>query len=190
MSGDNTEFPTMETERLVLREIGEDDAEWYLSHFSKTEIVDATGFEAPADLAAARKEMEEFIIGLRSKGQGVRWGICLKGGTELIGSAGFYKWEKEHNRAEIGYDLDPGFWGEGIMSEALGAVISYGFEEMGLNRITLLAFEFNERSAALARKLGFKLEGVLRKNSFWKGEYRNDLYFALLREEWRREGNG
>lgn len=186
MTEGDSGFPVLETERLVLREFTEADAPWYLSHFSKEEIVESTGQDGPADLDAAKGEMEEYIFGLRRDGKGLRWGITLKDHPELIGSAGLYKWDKENRRAEIGYDLDPKFWGKGIMTEALTEIISYGFGTMDLNRITLLAFTHNERSVGLAKKLGFKQEGLFRMNTIFHGEFLDDLLFALLRDEWRR----
>jgi ribosomal-protein-alanine N-acetyltransferase len=186
MAEGDSEFPALETERLVLREFTDADAPWYLSHFSKSEIVEATGQEGPADLDAAKEEMERYILGLQRRGEGYRWGITLKGRPELIGSAGLFKWDKVNRRAEIGYDLDPGFWRRGIMTEALTEVISYGFGRMDLNRITLLAFPHNERSVGIARKLGFTQEGRFRMNSCFRGRFYDDVLFALLRDEWRR----
>lgn len=181
------EFPTITTERLVLREITEVDHEWYLKHFSLPEIVDGTGFPAPKDMAAAREELESYIMKLFRESTGIRWGITFKGSDELIGSCGFYKWEHDpHRRIETGYDLHPAHWGKGIMKEAMTAIIDYGFENMGLNRITLLAVSFNERSIALARRMGFVREGTLRENAFFRDGFYDDEYFAMLRSDWEK----
>lgn len=181
------EFPTITTERLVLREITEADLEWYFRHFSLPEIVDNTEFLAPKDMAAAREELESYITKPFRESTGIRWGITLKGSDELIGSCGFYKWEHDpHRRIEIGYDLHPSHWGKGIMKEAMNAIIDYGFENMELNRIILLAFSFNERSTALARSLGFVREGVLRENTVFRNEFLDDEYFAMLRSDWEK----
>ena len=180
-------FPELTTERLLLREITEGDLDWYFHHFRMPEIAETTGFDGPADLDAAREELERYILAPFRESTGLRWGITLKGSDELIGSCGFYKWEHDpHRRAEIGYDLHPAYWRQGIMTEALTAIIEYGFDRMDLNRITLLAFSFNKPSVALAEALGFVREGVLRENSYHRGEFRDDEYFALLRSDWRR----
>jgi ribosomal-protein-alanine N-acetyltransferase len=181
------EFPEITTDRLVLREITENDVEWYLRHFSLPEIADTTGFDGPVDLDAAREELDKHILRPFRESTGIRWGITLKGSDRLIGSCGYFKWEHDpHRRIEIGYDLDPAHWRKGIMKEALTAIIDYGFERMDLNRITLLAFSFNEPSVGLARNLGFVREGVLRENSFHRGRFWDDEYFALLRSDWVR----
>ena len=180
-------FPELVTERLVLREIMEDDVDWYFHHFRLPEIAVTTGFEGPADLEAAKDELEKYILAPFRESTGLRWGITLEGSRELIGSCGFYKWEHDpHRRAEIGYDLHPAYWRKGIMTEALTAIIDYAFDKMDLNRITLLAFSYNEPSVALAKSLGFVREGILRENSYYGGEFHDDEYFALLRSDWRR----
>jgi ribosomal-protein-alanine N-acetyltransferase len=178
-------FPEIETDRLVLREITMDDLDWYFRHFSLPEVVEPMGFERLKDLDAAREELEASILGEYKEGKGLRWGITLKGSTKLIGSCGYYRWEHDpHRRIEIGYDLDPPYRRQGIMKEALAAIIDYGFDNMGVNRIALFVFSFNKPSIALARSLGFVREGTLRENSFHKGRFEDDEYFALLRSDW------
>jgi len=180
-------FPQLTTERLVLRELTMDDVDWYKSHFSISEIVTGSGFAAPADGDAAREEFERYILGPWNQGTGLRWGITLKKDSRVIGSAGFYKWENEpHRKAEMGYDLNPTHWGKGIMTEALGAIISYGFDEMNLNRITIFVISENERSVKLARRLGFVKEGVIRESEFFDGRFIDDVMFSILKSDWRR----
>ena len=178
-------FPKIETERLVLRELTSADVEWYLEHFSKPEIAHGSGYPPPADLEAAKEEFDMYILGPWKEGSGLRWGITLKDSNELIGSCGFYKWEKDpHRKAEIGYDLSPAHWGEGIMREALQAIIRYGFEKMDLNRITLLVISYNDRSIRLAERLGFVKEGVMRESAFFDGRFIDDVLYSLLRSDW------
>ncbi len=69
------------------------------------------------------------------------------------------------------------------MSEALTAIIDFGFETMELNRIEALVFPGNENSSKLLKKLGFHLDGLLRQNYFCKGKYWDELCFSLLRDD-------
>ncbi len=181
------EFPRIETERLVLREIRMDDAEWYLRHFSAREIVTGQGFPAPRDLEEAKQEMMTYFVDLFKERNGFRWGIELESSPGLVGSCGYYKWQKPDGlQAELGYDLDPRFWGRGIMTEALSAIIDFGFQKMGLNRIEILIMKHNARSIKLAEKLGFVKEGVLREHGF--DENKNivdDVLYSLLRRDWK-----
>jgi ribosomal-protein-alanine N-acetyltransferase len=177
-------FPELETKRLRLREITMDDAAWYLSHFSLPEIACGQGFPAPADIGVARDELARFIVDLRARGEGLRWGISLKGEDTLIGSAGFYDWDRRVGSAEMGYDLRPAFWGRGVMTEAATAILDHGFDGMGLNRVQVLVMPRNERSLGLAGRLGFVREGVLRDHGL--DETRavcDDVVLSLLRRE-------
>lgn len=179
-------FPELETPRLRLREIDIGDVEWYFGHFSKKEIVHGQGFPAPKGIGGARTELRRYFIDLFNQKNGFRWGIELKEGGGLIGSCGYYKWLKpDGHQAEIGYDLDPEYWGKGIMTEALTAIIDFGFKRMRLNRIELLAMPRNRRSIRLAKKLGFVKEGTLREHGFdEKGRRTDDTLFSLLKKDW------
>jgi ribosomal-protein-alanine N-acetyltransferase len=184
-------FPRLETNRLILREVTIADAEWYLEHFSRKEIVQGQGFPAPKGMKGAREELQLYFVDLFKNRNGFRWGIELKGEGSLIGSCGYYKWLKPDGRqAEIGYDLDRPYWGQGIMTEALTAIIDFSFQKMKLNRIELLAMPKNKRSCGLAGKLGFKKEGVLREHGFdEKGRRADDVIFSMLRRDWVKKRN-
>lgn len=170
-------FPELVTPRLTLREITADDADWYLEHFSRPEIVRGQGYPAPADRDAALAELHRYVLDLFAARAGVRWGIALRGERRLIGSAGFYKWVDEPvPAAEVGYDLDPAWWGKGLMSEALEAMLELAFERMGLERVDAYVLADNDRSLRLLDRLGFEREALLTAH----GEDEH----AVLRDEW------
>ena len=179
-------FPRLETERLVLRRMTQDDLGYYFEHFSRKEIVEGQGFAAPEDLAAAEKELKMYCIDNFADNTGIRWGIVLKGRKGLIGTCGFYKWAKEDGySAQLGYDLDPEHWGKGIMTEALEAVLGYMFETMRMHRIEALVMPRNKRSLGVLKRLGFKKEGVRREHVFQMGEFQSDIVLSMLEQEWR-----
>jgi ribosomal-protein-alanine N-acetyltransferase len=179
-------FPVLKTRRLVLRQVAIRDAPWYFEHFNTKEIVEGQDHGGPRDLNEARAELKLYFLDNFRRRSGIRWGITLKGDDKLIGSAGFYKWiQPERYKAEMGYDLNPAFWGMGIMTETLSAIIQYGFDQMGLHRIEVLISRPNKRSQTLIRKLGFKREGVLRDHYFVEGRFSDDVIFSLLKEEWK-----
>jgi ribosomal-protein-alanine N-acetyltransferase len=176
-------FPTLETERLVLKEIALKDARWYFEHFNTKEIAEGQDHPGPRNMKEARAELKLYFIDVFRTERGIRWGITIKGDGKLIGSAGFYKWvQPGRYQAELGYDLNPAFWGKGIMTEALTAVIQYGFDHMGLHRIEVLIPRQNKRSQSLVRRLGFRKEGVLRDHYFVEGRFSDDVIFSLLKE--------
>lgn len=184
-------FPALETDRLRLREVTIDEADWFLRHFSTPEIVRGQGYPAPADLDEARRQLALYLVDLYARGGGLRWGITLKGSDELIGSAGLYDWDREVRSAEAGYDLLPSQWGMGIMTEAMTAVLDYGFDVMDLNRVQILAMPRNERSLRLAERLGFVREGVLREHGHDEtGALVDDVVLSLLRREWKARTTG
>ncbi len=175
------EFPQLETDRLILREMTLDDLEFYFRHFNNTKIVEGSCFPGPESLEAAKEELERYCIKPFKENKGIRWGIIRKGDDELIGTCGYYDWHKTVRRAEIGYDLDPAYWGQGLVTEALIAVLKYGFEKMDLNRIQAIIDSRNTRSLNLVHRLGFKKEGILRQNSYFDGRARNSETMSAFR---------
>jgi ribosomal-protein-alanine N-acetyltransferase len=117
--------------------------------------------------------------------EGIRWGITRTGDETVIGSCGFFLFDEEFRRAEMGYELAQAHWRQGIMREALGAIITYAFAETTLHRIEAVVNGANEASKALLLTLGFTREGVLRQRFYFADHYWDDLYFGLLRDEWR-----
>ncbi len=181
----STTFPELETARLRRREITMADAEWFLRHFSIPEVASGQGHPGPSDIEEARKQLKHYVVDLFALGAGLRWGIARKGADTLIGSAGFYAWDREIGSAEAGYDLEPAAWGHGIMAEAMTAILGHGFDVMRLNRVQVLVTPRNERSLRLADHLGFVREGVLRNHGRDEtGALCDDVVLSLLREEW------
>ncbi len=184
--GNTARFPVLKTGRLVLRQVTIKDAPWYFEHFNTNEIVEGQDHGGPRDLSEARAELQLYFIDVFTLKRGIRWGITVKGSDKLVGSAGYYKWvQPERYQAEMGYDLNPAFWGKGIMTEALSAIIQYGLDHMSLHRIEVLISHHNKRSQKLVRELGFKREGVLRDHYFVEGRFSDDVIFSLLKEEWK-----
>ncbi len=185
-------FPVLETERLVLREITLDDAAFWLRNFSDPDVVELTAFEPPANLDAAKEEILLYAIRLFEQGNGFRWGITVRPSRELVGTLGYHMWVREGgNRARVGYELLRDYRRRGIMTEALRAVLAYGFGTMGLNRVEALVDPKNTASIGLVEKLGFHREGILRENTHFRDRFVDDAVYALLAREWRapRTGN-
>lgn len=90
----------------------------------------------------------------------------------------------EHRQGNIGFSFDGTLRGRGYASEAMRAVLRFGFSDLELHRITALADVENARSHAVLAKLGFRQEGRLRQNFNMRGVWRDSDLFALLRSEW------
>ncbi len=114
--------------------------------------------------------------------RGIRWGIARKSDNYLIGSCGF-TWNKEANAAEIGYELASQFWRKGIMSEALKAILQYGFGNREVQFVIAQIMLENIASRRLLEKLDFQSQGILKEHGFWKGKYHDLEQFMLLKSE-------
>ncbi len=180
----SNDFPTLETERLILQQLTLEDTDFVFRHFSDPAVTQYLMDEPPVKEYAQAQEIIQFYLEPAGKTHN-RWGIVRKSDHQRIGTCGYHKWDRRYFRAEIGYDLSPGFWGQGYMAEALRAVIRNGFEHMGLNRIEALVYIENERSVRLLKQLGFKQEGVLRDYFYLDGVFYDHFLFALLHREWK-----
>jgi len=178
------EFPQLETKRLILRRMSQNDAGFYFALFSDPDIIEMTTFDGPKDLDAARKELQDYCLDNFVNDTGVRWGITRKGNPELIGTCGFYKWIKHARRAEIGYDLTATHRKQGVMTEALTAMIDFLFGPAQFNRLEAFTDPRNIGSNRLLEKLGFRREGILRDYTFFRGRFLDDYMYALLRSDW------
>ncbi|BCB02351.1 GNAT family N-acetyltransferase [Bacillus sp. KH172YL63] len=176
-------FPLLETERCVLREMTAGDAPRVFDYFSRdavTRYYDLDTFQEEGEaMALIQKWNERFRMN-----EGIRWGIALKETGEIIGSCGFHQWEKEHFKAEVGFEIHPDYWRQGIITEALRSVLNYGFGEMELNRIKAYYDPRNLASKKSLERAGFTYEGVLRKSAYEKGVFCDAAVCSLLREEW------
>jgi ribosomal-protein-alanine N-acetyltransferase len=180
-------FPSLESDRLRLRQLTSDDVEFVFRHFSDPRVTEYLMDEPPLTELGQARAIIDFYADPESKPHN-RWGIALKSDRRLIGTCGYHKWSKEHSRAEIGYDLSPDFWGRGIMAEALKVALRNGFEAMDLNRVDALVYVENVRSVKLLEKLGFRTEGTLRDYFFLNGEFFDHYLMSLLRREWLGAG--
>lgn len=176
------EFPVLETDRLILRQVTNDDAKSLLTYFSDTDVMRYYGLEPFKSIDDALDEIS-WYKSIFEKGTGIRWGISLKGSDKIIGSCGFFNRAVEHSRTEIGYELSKEYWGKGIAGEALESVVKYGFQNLQLERIEALVEPANLASLKLLDKMGFEKEGLLRHYEFTCGKF-DDLYiYSILKSD-------
>lgn len=177
-------FPLLETERFLLRPIEVDDADEVYHYFSQDEVTKYYDL----DTFTSRNEAIQLIENWQKRfvdNEGIRWGIATKDNNQIIGSCGYHNWEKEHFKAEVGFEVTPEYWQKGVMTEVLKHVLPYGFEKMGLFRIEALYDPENTASKKTLEKAGFIYEGILRKSSFEKGRFCDAAICSILIEEYR-----
>ncbi len=176
------EFPIIETGRLILREVKTEDAYDMLKYLSNKDVVKPMGL-APFQTVKDVWDEINWYKTIYEEGTGIRWGITLKNSGKVIGSCGFLNMLSKHYRAEVGYELSKDYWGKGIASEALEAVVKYGYRHFQLERIEALIEPTNLPSQKLVEKLGFRREGLLRHYEFTCGKF-DDLYmYSIIKED-------
>ncbi len=177
-------FPQLETESLILREIKVSDTEAIFNFFSDKDVLRYYDAEPFTNIERARRLINNWNDRFLTR-KGIRWGITKKNDNIIIGTCGYRFWGKPLFCTEIGYELTKTYWRQGIMSEALKAVIEFAFESTELNRIEATVMLENTPSMALLEKLGFIEEGVLREFGFWKGEFHNLKILSLLKRDYQ-----
>ncbi len=136
------------------------------------------GNRTPLDTRAFIEGMlEEY-----AQKRGFQCGIREKG--RLAGTVGVESIDLAHRRASLAYWLGPVYQGRGIMAKSCHALLSVAFEEWNLNRVDIITAVENVRSRALAERLGFAQEGVLREYQWMYGRFVDYVVYSLLRREW------
>ncbi|MEC0330212.1 GNAT family protein [Paenibacillus macerans] len=177
-------FPQLETERFVLRKLTTEDAEDLFQYFSNDEVTKYYDLDRFDSLRQAEELIQNWNIRYLER-RGFRWAITVKSeGDRVIGTCGFHNWSQEHYKAEIGYELDPEYWRQGVMSEVLQEILRFGFEDLGLNRIEAFIDPDNIRSRYLLEKIGFHEEGYLKECFFEKNQFVDAVLFALLNKQY------
>lgn len=113
-----------------------------------------------------------------------------KESNKVIGECGFHTWNKTHNRAELFYslrhDLDKR---KGLMTEALLAILGFGFAELALHRVEALVASSNTASVKLLERYGFTKEGTMREDYVVNGKNEDSECYSLLKWEWEENNN-
>jgi [ribosomal protein S5]-alanine N-acetyltransferase len=176
-------FPLLSTHRFHLRQIQPSDAEAFFQIKSDPEVTHSYGREAHPSLQDTQAWIQ-LVQDAYTQHEGIMWAITFKTRDFPIGSCTYWHLDPESHCAEIGYELNRTAWGQGVMSEVLSIVISYGFKELDLNRIEATPLGKNNRSSNVLAKLGFTNEGTLRQRVLFRDSYEDQVYFGLLKNEW------
>lgn len=180
---ESMDFPILETKRLKLLEITDENLDDIFAIFSNREAMKYYGMTPFTNKDQAKKLIDSFASNFNNK-RSLRWGIILKESGNLVGTVGLNNLLISSKRTEIGYDLLPTHWKKGIVSEAVQAVIEYCFQELELFRIGAVTFPENEASFKLLLKLGFQKEGLLRGYLYQNDQSSDALVFSLIRPDW------
>ena len=173
------------TPRLRLRPVTMGDLDAMLTYRSRAEVCRYLPFEPMTrEVLAARLSGDLSRRELHAEGQGLTLGVVQAESGAFLGDVVLFFRSAEHAGGELGYVFAPEAGGEGYATEAAAAVLALAFEDLGLHRVIARLDARNGDSARLAARLGMRLEARLVSNERFKGEWSDELDFAMLASEW------
>ncbi len=175
-------FPELTTPRLRLRALRPDDAGELLRILGDEQVTRYHSMPTLVTLAEAQAALASVQDRYTAR-EMIRWAIEPVGNGSMIGTVGLLHIQPRHRRAEVGYELARRWWGRGLASEAVAAVVSYGFARLGLHRIEAGVLPGNARSVRVLEHLGFREEGTLRDHLYLKGRFHHVRWFGLLESD-------
>lgn len=182
---DNAAYPQLETARLTLRQLTAADLPTLVALAGESAVaLNTINVPHPYHLADAHQWLRVSEAAYAA-GEGVTFAIELKQTAEFIGSIGLGL-EPRFDRAEVGYWLGIPYWNQGLMSEALAAMLRFGFETLGLNKILATHFANNPASGAVMRKNHMVKEAELAQHVKRAGHYLDVVQYRLTRQEYRQ----
>ncbi|TCC56386.1 N-acetyltransferase [Kribbella pittospori] len=169
------------TERLGLRRFTPEDAEAFAAYRSDPDVARYQSWDAPLPLAEALKMVDDFANGDPLEPGWFQYAVDLDG--VLIGDIGLNLHENLR-QAQLGFTLAPEHQGNGYATEAVRGLLDQLFIERKLHRVSAECDARNTASARLLERLGFRQEGLRPSNSWFKGEWTDDLLFGLRRSDY------
>ena len=168
-------------ERLILTSLAHNDFAEIHAMNAYTQVAEYNTIGIPKNISETTIRLEKVIADDRA----LVWVIRKKERGAFVGEIGMNLSSKKYRKGEIYYNLHPDCWGEGLATEAVKAIINFGFTELGLHRIEAGVATENIRSIALLERIGLAREGLCRKilplQSGWKDNY----MYAILAEDLR-----
>jgi len=175
-------FPELETKRLVLRRMKSSDAHDLYQLRSDKVVMEYQ--ERP--IARSIDEMSERIANLDAEiyqGKSIEWAVSTYDNPRLIGTIGIWKIIKKHHRGEVGYMLFPDYYNKGLMTEALAAVIDYGFNNICLHSLEGQVTPENIGSIKVLERNGFVREAYYKENYLFEGDFIDTAVYSLLKSK-------
>lgn len=177
------ELPRLATPRTVLRGMAAADVPALYDIFRDREVARYWSWPAythPAQAAALLAEIDELF----AERTLFQWGVARREDDRVVGTVTLFQLEPENRRGEIGFALGRAAWGQGLMREALAALLDFSFGRLDLHRLEADVDPRNARSLAVLERLGFRREGLLRERHIVAGEVQDSVMLGLLAREW------
>jgi [ribosomal protein S5]-alanine N-acetyltransferase len=148
-------FPVMKTGRLLLRRLVAEDRKALFILRNDEQVsryIQRNKMNSETEVVA----FIEKIWSNGDRGPDIYWAICLKTQPDLIGTICLWNFSEDQKQAELGYELFPAFQGRGLMSEAVQAVLDYGFKDLALTTVEAYTHKANLRSKKMLEKFQFQ----------------------------------
>ena len=179
LSTASRKFPVLSTRRLTLRAATPKDVPAFRALLSVPEVTRFSNWpDAPSTTEVERSL--RWMSKVHGSGKGCAWIIEISGSKALAGAIRFNSFEKKWRCGQIGYELHPDYWGKGLMTEAVRAVVACGHETFRLNRIDAWTMPGNAASDRVLEKSGFRYEGTLRQKAWFKGAFHDFRMFGRV----------
>ncbi len=178
-----SELPLIKTNNLLLRKLTLADADDVYAYARIPQVTKYVIWE-PHQSKTESENFIQLLHELFEKKEQLIWGIEFEPDKKIVGTIGFNSLSYQHSCAEIGYAISDKYWNKGIATEALKAILKYGFDELELNRQEAHCKEENIASEKVMLRAGMSYEGTLREKIFMKGEFWTMKMFSILRKEY------
>ena len=176
-------FPTLQTERLVLRMFDVGDTVDVFAYAQSPIVGPMAGWQPHRSMEDSRRVVEHFVR------CGDVWAIVEKKTGRVIGSIGLHADRKRdvEGARMLGYALGERYWGQGYAPEAGQAVLAFAFNELNSLVVSVYHFPTNAQSKRVIKKLGFTHEGTLRlASTLPDGTVSDDVCYSITRDEFAR----
>ena len=174
---------------MLLRRLVLGDLDAIYEIFSDPQVMRYWSTPPLPDKAAAETLLNGIISDVQ-RGVIMKWGVARTSDDLVIGTTALFNLSLENGRAEIGYALGREHWGQGLMNEALHALLEHCFETLKLRRLEADVDPRNNGSIRTLERLGFQREGYLRERWHVAGEIQDALFYGLLKTEWKQMSDG
>ena len=176
-------FTILETTRLILRRIVDSDAPALFQLRGNPETMKYV-FRPLVTTVNEALELIQMMNEKIEQNEGINWAITLKNDDTLIGFIGIYRINTEHHRAEIGYMLLQDFCNKGITTEAIDAVLNYGFNNLQLHSMEAIIDPRNTASEKVLQKNGFVKEAHFIENECYNNVFLDTVVYSLLKRNY------
>jgi RimJ/RimL family protein N-acetyltransferase len=176
------------TERLTLRPFTRGDVDDVFAYRSRADVC-AYLFDEPMSRETCAEAVQARVgqVGLTAEGDKVVLAVEVRGTQRIIGEVSLIWRSDEFRQGELGYIFHPDAHGHGYATEASRALFRFGFEVAGLHRIYARCDARNIASSKVMERLGMRQEAHFREHTMVKGQWDEELIYAILEDEWRKE---